>query len=119
MSLKIRFDDGAYSSMLDCIITFHNTNIAAANFDVDFIQDDYWLQNTAVIENIERRKGCWQIYLVFAHHRQPLKFIKRSITSSSCYSKAVLMAHYMRRLAAKDQRGTLVINMSDVNFNFN
>jgi len=119
MSVKLQLDDDAYSSMLDSINTFYTTNTAAFNIDIQFINDDFWLQNTAVIENIEKRKGCWQIFLVFAHHLQPLKFIKRSITHFSCLKKATLTAHYMRRIAAKDQRGTLVVNESCININFN
>ena len=119
MPSKIQLDDNTYAGMLDGINTFYSTNRPAINLDTDFIKDDYWLQNTAVIENIERRKGCWQIFLVFAHHLQPLKFIKRGITNFSCLKKATLTAHYMRRLAAKDQRGTLSVNAAGINIIFN
>jgi hypothetical protein len=46
---------------------------------------------------------------VFAHTHNPLKFIKRYITSHPCPRRAAQQAYYMRRLAAKDQRGTLTV----------
>jgi hypothetical protein len=119
MPVKMQLDEGAYARMLDCITVFYASNKPGQSIDTDFIKDDYWLQNTAVIENIERRNGCWNIFLVFAHHLQPLKFIKRSITHFACFKKAALTAHYMRRLAAKDQRGTLVVAIDKYNFIFN
>ena len=119
MPLKVKLDEEAYSSMLEGLHVFHTTNMPGSGIDADFIQDDYWLQNTVVIENIERRNGCWNIFLVFAHHLQPLKFIKRSISSFSCFKKATITAHYMRRIAAKDQRGTLFIASDKPLFTFN
>jgi hypothetical protein len=119
MPVKVKLDDEVYSSMLEGLNVFYTTNLPGASIDADFIQDDYWLQNTAVIENVEKRNGCWNIFLVFAHHLQPLKFIKRSISSFSCFKKATLTAHYMRRIAAKDQRGTLSISIEKTQFTFN
>lgn len=119
MAVKVRIDERAYSSMLDSVNAFYSSNVCGFSLDMDFIKDDYWLQNTAVIENIERRGGSWAIFLVFAHHLQPLKFIKRGITQFSCLKKATLSAHYMRRLAAKDQRGTLAVSVDKTNYSAN
>ncbi|SCC56276.1 hypothetical protein GA0116948_11514 [Chitinophaga costaii] len=103
--------------MLDFIEETYATNKPGTAEDADFILDDFWLQDTVVIENIERRHGAWNIFLVFAHHLQPLKLIKRSITNFSSLKKAALTAHYMRRLAAKDQRGTMYLNAQSININ--
>ena len=119
MATKVRIDEGAYASMLDLVQSCYSTNVNGASLDIDFIKDDYWLQNTAVIENIEKRNGCWMVFLVFAHHMQPLKFIKRSITHYSCQKKAALSAYYMRRLAAKDQRGTLTVSVDKTFYSVN
>jgi hypothetical protein len=119
MPAKIQLDEVAYSMMLDSINVFYASNKPGTASDIDFIKDDYWLQNTAVIENIEKRKGCWEIFLVFAHHLHPLKFIKRGITNFSCLKKATITAQYMRRLAAKDQRGTLFVHQENINITFN
>lgn len=75
-----------------------------------FLSNDYWLRDTAVVENILRRAGMWEVHLVFAHYQEPEKLIKRVINRFPCKRKAELNAFYMRRLAAKDQRGTLRIN---------
>lgn len=106
---KIEIDIGAYSAMLDIINYLQGTEKTGKAKDLAFMNDDFWLQNTAVIESIELRKGEWNIYLTFAHYLYPLKFLKRSITHFSCRKKAIITAYYMRRLAAKDQRGTMHI----------
>ncbi len=119
MAAKIQLDEMAYSVMLDSINVFYTCNKPGCAIDIDFIKDDYWLQNTAVIENVEKRKGCWEISLVFAHHLYPFKFIKRNITKFSCFKKATFTAQYMRRVAAKDQRGTLTVHQENANITFN
>lgn len=81
--------------------------------DMDFLSEDWWLRDTAVIEKVVRRAGMWEIQLVFAHHLYPTKLIKRVISRYTCKNKAVLSAWYMRRLAAKDQRGTLQVKLED------
>lgn len=78
--------------------------------DLRFVHTDFWLQDTAVIEDIERCSGLWSVSLLFVHHTNPLKFIKRRIQSFADLRKARTAAHYMRRQAAKDQRGTLYVN---------
>lgn len=119
MASKFRIDDNVYASMLDYMHALAEGERTGSHKDVAFINDDFWLQDTAVIENIERRHGEWNIYLVFAHHLKPLKFIKRKIVNFVCPKKAAMAAHYMRRLAAKDQRGTLVVNNALITQSFN
>jgi len=111
LSSRFKIDSEVYAYMLKYIDGFSSTEVSGMNDDAKFIHEDFWLQNTAVIENIEYRNGEWNIYLIFAHHLIPMKFIKRKIVNLSCPKKAFLTAHYMRRQAAKDQRGTLVLNM--------
>ena len=82
--------------------------------DLRFVHTDFWLQDTAVIEDIERRSGLWRVSLLFVHHVNPFKFIKRSIRSFADVKKARTAAHYMRRQAAKDQRGTLMVDTSAI-----
>lgn len=118
MLSKFTIDSDVYTSMLKYIDGFSLTEAIGKSDDANFINEDFWLQDTAVIENIECRSGEWNIYLLFAHHLSPLKFIKRKIVNVSCPKKAFLTAHYMRRQAAKDQRGTLVINMKLFQTNF-
>lgn len=105
--------------MLMYLEKLYSTEQRGVTEDVFFISEDFWLQDTAVVENLECRNGEWSIYLVFAHHLMPLKFIKRKIVNYSCPKKAALVSHYMRRLAAKDQRGTLQINPTRFATNFN
>lgn len=77
--------------------------------------DDLWLSDSAVIEKIYKSKGEWAVDLVFAHIHNPLKFIRRFIVSHPCPKRAAQKAHFMRRLAAKDQRGTLEVNIELLN----
>lgn len=71
---------------------------------MNFYCDDFWLSDAAVIEYLELRKGAWEINLLFAHHKTPLKFLSRRITSQSRPKCARTMAFYMRRLAAKTKK---------------
>jgi hypothetical protein len=116
---KPTIDENVYETMLDYMHGLAAGERHGGPKDAAFINDDFWLQDTAVIENIECRKGEWNVYLVFAHHLQPLKFIKRKIVHFVCPKRAALAAHYMRRLAAKDQRGTLAVSHAQINQQYN
>ncbi|HEY0299106.1 MAG TPA: hypothetical protein VGB84_07795 [Arachidicoccus sp.] len=117
MGKHISIEEKAYEAMLDFIQNMYAVDKPGVPLDAEFILDDFWLQDTVVIENVERRHGAWDIYLVFAHYLQPLKFIKRKITNFADFKKAELTAHYMRRLAAKDQRGTMTIDLNSILIN--
>lgn len=119
MGCRIEIDEDAYSNMLEAINRMAATDRAGTQADAAFMNEDFWLQDTAVIENIERRSGQYVIFLVFAHYLKPLKFLKRKIVQYSCPRKAAMVAHYMRRQAAKDQRGTLTVNARLINVVFN
>lgn len=106
-------DDKSYSDLLAMLGNLHRTERNGADHDLQFIYDNWWLGDTAVIENLALVKGAWEVRLVFAHHKHPLKFLQRSITSFSSEKKAKLTAFYMRKLAAKDQRGTLTVSIDD------
>ena len=104
---------GAYDELLNLLNNQHFTEKPGAATDLEFLSDDWWLRDTAVVENIVKREGMWEIQLVFAHYRQPYKLIKRVIERYPSKDKAELNARYMKRLAAKDQRGTLKVNLDD------
>ena len=87
--------------------------------DLDFMLEDFWLKDTAVSEYVMKRKGMWEIHLIFAWYTQPLQFIKRKITSVSSRRKAEFTASIMRRQAAKDVRGTLEVNPTLFNTSLN
>lgn len=106
-------DNKAYANVLDLLNNQHFTNKTGNQSDMAFLSSDWWLRDTAVIENIVKREGMWEIHLVFAHYQDPQKLIKRVISRFTCKDKAELNAWYMRRLAAKDQRGTLKIDLDD------
>ena len=108
-----QLDAGAYDELLNLLNNQHFTEVPALSEDMDFLSDDWWLRDTAVIENIVAREGMWEIHLVFAHYLQPQKLIKRVISRHVSKDKAELSAWYMSRLAAKDQRGTLKVNLDD------
>jgi hypothetical protein len=104
---KVYIDNKAYENLLDHLNRNHSTDLRGQFIDLDLFYSDEWLLDSSVIENIWERKGNWEIYLVFAHIYDPLKLIKRKITKCFTLKKAELTANHMRRLAAKDQRGTL------------
>ena len=106
-------DESAYNELLNLLNNQHFIEKPGPQSDMDFLSDDWWLRDTAVIENIVKREGMWEIQLVFAHYQEPKKLIKRVISRFACKKKAEHSAWYMRRLAAKDQRGTLAVNIDD------
>lgn len=106
-------DGETYEQLLRLLDNQHFTDRAGEEGDMRFLTEDWWLRDTAVIENLMKRDGLWEIQLVFAHYREPYKLIKRCISRYSSREKAMLSACYMRRLAAKDQRGTLQVRIED------
>ncbi|MEM6699219.1 MAG: hypothetical protein AAF599_12525 [Bacteroidota bacterium] len=111
----VYLDDRVYNELLNVLNNQHFTNRVGQEKDFNFLSDDEWLKDTAVIENVVKRDGMWEIQLIFAHYQAPQKFIKRVISRFSSKHKAELSAFYMRRLAAKDQRGTLTVRILDFN----
>ena len=112
---RVFVDKKAYENLLDHLNRSYSTDLRGEFIDLDLFYSDKWLMDSSVIENILERKGNWEIYLVFAHVYDPLKLIKRRITKCVTLKKAELTANYMRRLAAKDQRGTLRLNKESFN----
>ncbi|MCA0232411.1 hypothetical protein [Runella limosa] len=114
MKSHFRIDEVTYSHLLGRLNDLHVTDKRGTLPDFTFFHKDEWLADTAVIEELTRHKGEWQVNLVFAHTNNPMRFIRRQITSYSCPRKASLFASLMRRLAAKDQRGTQAISINDI-----
>ncbi|RMG32084.1 MAG: hypothetical protein D6730_00360 [Bacteroidetes bacterium] len=108
-------DHHAYNELLNLLNNQHFTEKPGKQSDMYFLSEDWWLRDTAVIENVVRREGMWEIQLIFAHYQEPYKLIKRVISRHTNKAKAELKAWYMKRLAAKDQRGTLKVDLGDFN----
>lgn len=119
MSSKFYLDPHAYQELLNLFNNLHFTEVPGGIVDFNLLFDDWWLQDSAVIENLTYYRGQWDVYLVFAHYRNPLRLIKRKITTCFCRSKAETHAFYMKRLAAKDQRGTLQVDETLFSYNRN
>ena len=117
--MKQVLDDSAYNMMLGFLDNQHFTEKPADEDNLLFLKNDWWLADTAVIDTINYKKGGWDVYLTFANYKKPLQLIVRMIIR--CYSeeKAKMAAFYIRRLAAKDQRGTLEVAIKDLNLCIN
>lgn len=87
MSPNFIINTEAYAKMLGYLDNLSTTDKPGLGKDSFFIAQNYWLQDTAVVENIEYRNGQWEIALVFAHTSFPLKLLKRKITSFGCPKK--------------------------------
>jgi hypothetical protein len=103
--------EGAYNELLKFLNNQHYTERVGVEEDMVFLHDDHWLKDSAVISNVVGRNGMWEIYLIFAYFTNPHQLIKRIIGQFASLEKAQLSAHYMQRMAAKDQRGTLEVNV--------
>ena len=117
--MALVLDDDTYNSMLTFLDNQHFTEKPAAEEDMLFLKNDWWLANTAVIDTINFRKGGWEVFLTFANYKKPLQLIVRMIVRCFSEGKAKTAAHYMRKQAAKDQRGTLFVALRDLNLCIN
>ncbi|GEM_PF-3144379 len=77
--------------------------------DVKFKNADSWLQDAAVIDIVLKRNGQYLVGLVFAKPDEGAEFIIRYIRTCPTLKSAETTANFMRRLAAKDPRGTVTI----------
>jgi hypothetical protein len=110
MKPKFSIDASAYTVLMQGINQQHFVEKKGDMSDFRLYYDDLWLSDTAVIDDVHRSKGEWAIDLIFVSIYNPLKFIRRYIVSHPCPKRAAHKAELMRRLAAKDQRGTLLVN---------
>jgi hypothetical protein len=110
MKLPFRIDSATYAQLMKGLNEFHFVEKKGNSSDFKLFFDDLWLVDTAVIDDLHKHKGEWAVSLIFASVYNPLKFIKRYIVSHPCPKRAAQKAYFMRRLAAKDQRGTLIVN---------
>ncbi len=110
--MKSRFiiDLKAYDALLEGLNHQYFLEKRVDDSDFRLYYDDLWLADTVVIDHVHRSRGAWAVDLIFASIHNPLKFIKRHITVLSCPKRAAQHAEFMRRVAAKDQRGTLYMN---------
>jgi len=113
MKKSIKMDIHAYTELVKLVNNEQVTNKRGEKRDMNFLLDDEWVKDTAVIDHIAYKKGMWEVQLIFAHFQSPLKFIKRNIVRFSNKKKAEVSAVYMRRQAAKDARGTLAVDIAD------
>ncbi len=109
----VYIDARCYETLLDFMNNHDKDDAHGEIIDLDLFYNDQWLLDSAVIDHVVAREGNWTIFLVFAWVKFPLKLICRKITRCHTLQKANLTAQYMRRLAAKDQRGTLRIQKKD------
>ncbi|MEP0985092.1 hypothetical protein [Ekhidna sp.] len=107
--MKVYVDRRCYEKLMDFMNIQALLDLKGDFVDLDLFYSDEWLLDSAVIDNVVERNGNWDVFLVFAHVTDPMKLIKRKITRFTSIKKAELAANYMRRLAAKDQRGTLKV----------
>ena len=103
----------AYAELLNLMNRQYFCERVGKSNDYSFLQADHWLKDSAVIDQVIRTQEGWSIFLVFAHAVYPYRLIRRFIDQINHPKKAIVAAEYMRRLAAKDQRGTLTVRMSD------
>lgn len=115
MKSPFRIDSKTYVQLMQGLNDMFFCEKKGNSSDFKLYFDDLWLSDTAVIDDIHKSKGEWAVDLVFASIHNPLKFIRRFIVSHPCPKRATQKAYFMRRLAAKDQRGTLEVNIELLN----
>ena len=113
MGFGCKIDVDTYKMLLSGInqMTLYQDQCAEAA-DTAFIRQGEWLSESAVVVHINKRKGTWCIDLVFAHPRCPLRLLVRKIATETSWTKACLRGSLFQRQAAKDQRGTILPELS-------
>ncbi len=84
--------------------------------DLQLFVDDRWLMNTEVRYLLQKRKGLWELTMLYISVLDPLKFICRKIDTYSSEKKAKTFAQILQRGIRKDARGTLKTNRDAFNF---
>jgi len=110
--MDYHLDGKLYNSILNRLEGQFSTEIVGTKTDMNFLINDRWMRDTAVVENIIHRNGLWRIFLIFAHYKNPMLLIRREISVCFRKDRAVIYAQYMRRIAAKDPRGTLEVDIN-------
>ena len=111
MKPKFNMDAKAYNTLLEGVNHQYFVEKRGDQSDFRLYFDDLWLADTAVIDDVHRSRGAWSVNLIFASIHNPLKFIRRHITLHACPKRAAQQGEFMRRVAAKDQRGTLSVHV--------
>ncbi len=119
MPKKFKIDPTAYGQLMKSVNQSFLTDSCGDKHDFTVFKDDLWLSDSAVIERLTRLRGAWAVNLVFADTANPLRFLVRHIVTNPSRERAVQQAYYMRRLAAKDQRGTLKVSAAQFNISDN
>ncbi|NJL76323.1 MAG: hypothetical protein HC892_16220 [Saprospiraceae bacterium] len=119
MKHRFKLSPDLYAQMLDRINGLYQTDRLGFRNDLRLFEHDQWLCDAAVIERVSLHEGAWEVVLIFADFAIPIKFITRRITSNACPKKAAQMAYFMRRQAAKDQRGTINLSLEQFNLPLN
>jgi hypothetical protein len=105
-----QLDDFAYNHLLMFSEGLLLAEKPAQAQDLERLNQDAWLTDSAVVCHSVRCQGAWEVRLLFANPSPPYRFLQKPIARFSCPRRAALTAELMRRQAAKDQRGTIKIN---------
>ncbi len=117
--MECKLDSATYNKILDNCKKLAATGKKATAIDMDFLSDDDWLVDSAVLNQIRKRKGGFEVYLVFAWASFPFRMLVRRIDWYTNERKALLHASFMTRVASKDPRGTLTVSCDAFNICIN
>ncbi len=105
----MKLDPTLVQQLKEYVVNNKNVDSTGRKVDLEFLSNDEWLQDSAVIDRVVKTNGTWAISLVFADSSKAYKFIVRQIRTCTNFNKALMTAQFMRRLAAKDPRGTFKV----------
>ena len=75
--------------------------------DTEFLINDKWLMNTEVRYHLQKKKGLWELSMIYIAIENPMKFLFRKIDAYPSEKKALTFAKILQRGVRKDARGTL------------
>ena len=82
-------------------------------------KDEKWLLDAEVKYGITERNSRWHVELVFVDTKDPKRILVRNINDFQSKRIAEISAEYMKQTAARDARGTQIVNEDarDINNN--
>ena len=66
--IHFNLDTAAYDSMLRRLNGMHLAERSGSLVDISFLVKDEWLVDAAVSERLIKRKGLYEIHLLFTYH---------------------------------------------------
>ena len=95
------------------LFCFDMTDHLGSPKDLTGPDNEPWFYDAALVEHITFNAGSWNASLVHAYNKDPYQIVISTIHCIPSLEQARKATFYMKRRAAKDLRGTFLIDIED------